>query len=1163
MPGQSLDNSMETLKIGTLNIQNSETNIQYLQEILPQHDILCLQEHWLLSCDKDSLETINNDYEVISLSADDNQPRLDYKLIRGYGGTAIFWKKALNGKIKHLISVTPRIIAIEIKINPYPICLINAYMPSDTKNSDIEYKDTLVQIHEIINTYGCTHEMILCGDMNASLIRQNTRDKTLHSFLQENQLTTTEKYPNKSTFFHHNQKYVSQIDYFFFKANSGLKIQNIVIRDHEATNLSDHTLLTVNIKTPNLPKGSKTAKTKTITTKPKWEKAEVDIYREEIKDAIPKLISTQHTLEEKINTLTEILHEAGSKSIPNYREKKNVKTRGKSIWNREIGKTSKECKALYEKWKKSGKINTDLKKQISKHKKQLRRLQRQAIARCANKNITEIMEAHKGDSKTFHKLIRNQRKAANRNTNILEIEGKEISEPIDILNAWQSHFKGLATPFSKPNLDDSSISKVELASLQNAIIEEQEIHNPETLPSVSKEEVIKAIGGLNIGKSPDIAGLSAENLILAKEELAEPIADIINSIFTKLDTPDVMKRGILTPVHKKGKSKLHTGNYRGIVVTSVVSKVLESILKDKIDNIFQPMQNKLQRGFTNNSSSMNAAFIITETIQWHKTMKIPLFLTTLDAQKAFDRVNHEILFNKLFHMGVHGHLWILLRNLYRNISLQVKWDNELSECFSLEQGTMQGAKLSTTLYKIYHNSLLDVIEHSNLGANIGQIRVPAPTCADDTALLATNQHELQHMLNIVDSLTKRDLVTINPEKTEIIKYGTKIQVKVSLDGKDINEVNNTKHLGIVRYSSNKIETDKRVKTGLQTMYAMFGPGMQARRGLSPIVSLHTWTIYAIPRSLYGIEVLNTTAHDLLQLERMQRKVLKHIQGLPDRTATLAVYVLIGAEPIETILDRNVLTLFINISRLQGTRENDILHQQIKYGNQTKGALLDKVNQSLYKLDLPTAEKLFHNPPNKHSWSKLVKKAVCSYWRDQWQEEKSTKSSLKYLQIQQVPIGNPHNLWKSIKLNQHEVRSAETKARILTGTYTLQINAAKYNGTQTSAECQLCHKEDEDLEHFILRCADLQICRTQPLLSLERICNTARPSSYLQLQTEGLLLQMILDCTHTDIEQLVRLNKKLQIDVERLSHQLVQKLHLRRTLILNERAHLKISGNKSV
>ncbi|KAH3722366.1 hypothetical protein DPMN_065324 [Dreissena polymorpha] len=79
----------------------------------------------------------------------------------------------------------------------------------------------------------------------------------------------------------------------------------------------------------------------------------------------------------------------------------------------------------------------------------------------------------------------------------------------------------------------------------------------------------------------------------------------------------------------------------------------------------------MQRVFTAKSSSMNAAVIVSEAMEHHHETHKPLMLATLDAQKAFDRVNHSILFNKLYHLGVKGPLWILLRNLYRESTVRV------------------------------------------------------------------------------------------------------------------------------------------------------------------------------------------------------------------------------------------------------------------------------------------------------------------------------------------------------------------------------------------------------------------------------------------------------------------------------------------------------------
>ena len=47
-------------------------------------------------------------------------------------------------------------------------------------------------------------------------------------------------------------------------------------------------------------------------------------------------------------------------------------------------------------------------------------------------------------------------------------------------------------------------------------------------------------------------------------------------------------------------------------------------------------------------------------------------LFTLDAEKAFDKLNHEILFNKLYHTGIKGDMWVLLRNMYRELTIPSK-----------------------------------------------------------------------------------------------------------------------------------------------------------------------------------------------------------------------------------------------------------------------------------------------------------------------------------------------------------------------------------------------------------------------------------------------------------------------------------------------------------
>ena len=63
-------------------------------------------------------------------------------------------------------------------------------------------------------------------------------------------------------------------------------------------------------------------------------------------------------------------------------------------------------------------------------------------------------------------------------------------------------------------------------------------------------------------------------------------------------------------------------------------------------------------------------------------MKQNLLLTTLDAQKAFDMVDHNSLLRRLYLDGVQGDDWLLIHELYMDCTSRVKWAGHLSDPIS-------------------------------------------------------------------------------------------------------------------------------------------------------------------------------------------------------------------------------------------------------------------------------------------------------------------------------------------------------------------------------------------------------------------------------------------------------------------------------------------------
>ena len=88
------------------------------------------------------------------------------------------------------------------------------------------------------------------------------------------------------------------------------------------------------------------------------------------------------------------------------------------------------------------------------------------------------------------------------------------------------------------------------------VIEDICFNTEERMTQTSHETVQRIIHKMKKGKTADCAGITAEHLDLAIEELAPILTDLINIILEKTEIPWQLKTGILAPVLKKGKDKI-------------------------------------------------------------------------------------------------------------------------------------------------------------------------------------------------------------------------------------------------------------------------------------------------------------------------------------------------------------------------------------------------------------------------------------------------------------------------------------------------------------------------------------------------------------------------------------------------------------------------------
>ena len=106
------------------------------------------------------------------------------------------------------------------------------------------------------------------------------------------------------------------------------------------------------------------------------------------------------------------------------------------------------------------------------------------------------------------------------------------------------------------------------------------------------------------------------------------------------------------------------GNYMGITVLPTLCKEIETIIRNRIQDCILNVQNRMQRGFTYESSPLNAAVILDENYRECTDMKTQAHVVLLDAKSAFDVVDYSQPLRRLYHAGISNGHWLLIKSLH-------------------------------------------------------------------------------------------------------------------------------------------------------------------------------------------------------------------------------------------------------------------------------------------------------------------------------------------------------------------------------------------------------------------------------------------------------------------------------------------------------------------
>ena len=124
-----------------------------------------------------------------------------------------------------------------------------------------------------------------------------------------------------------------------------------------------------------------------------------------------------------------------------------------------------------------------------------------------------------------------------------------------------------------------------------------------------------------------------------------------------------------------------------------------------------------------------------------------VYACTLEASKAFDRVNLLTLFKMLFKRTMCPLFLRFLIHSYCNQKMLIKWNAAISCSFDTSNGIKQGGVLSPLLFNVYLDELILLLREQGVGCHMNGMFVGAFCYADDVTLLVPTGMALSAMLD--------------------------------------------------------------------------------------------------------------------------------------------------------------------------------------------------------------------------------------------------------------------------------------------------------------------------------------------------------------------------------------------------------------------------------
>lgn len=535
---------------------------------------------------------------------------------------------------------------------------------------------------------------------------------------------------------------------------------------------------------------------------------------------------------------------------------------------------------------------------------------------CYRKYIDSVEDGLRNNSKYFWKYIRH-RQVNTRIPDVMKYNSHESNDPEEICNMFSEFFYSVYERSSAA----SSVSLIE---------------NSEISPCASSISGIKLLlndirgqlESLDVSKGAGPDGIPPYFIKNTADTICVPLKIIYQKCLESGFFPNIWKLANITPVYKSG-NRQDVKNYRPISLLSTLSKVFERIVHHEVYNNVKNILIPEQHGFVKKRSTTSNLLLYTNYLFQSMDSGVQVDSVYTDFCKAFDKVDHVKLLERIHYNGIRGNLLRWFHSYIMNRTQKVVINGFASNTVAVTSGVPQGSILGPLLFILFINDIDSCFHFSKFLLYADDLKIYHTIHNSDDCT------RLQQDLNRFNDYCVRNKLHLATSKCKTITFTKNLNVinfDYSLNGTIVERVTVMRDLGV--YLDCQLHLNAHIDHITNKAFKLYGFVRRATNEFKNIKSyIYLFASIIRPTLEYAAMIWNPfyKKYDD-QIESVQRKFLRSITWKFERSSNYCAYTdLLAKHSLLSLGGRRLLLESMTLYNLiHGNIDSSAIVNQICY-----------------------------------------------------------------------------------------------------------------------------------------------------------------------------------------------------------------------------------------